>query len=166
MASRDDRIQALTEAAAERILVFDGPQGTYLQGCDLTAADFGGPQYEGCPEQLAITRPDVITDMYDGYLEAGADLIETNTFGGMSIVLAEYGLEARVPEITAAAVRMANESAARYSTASKPRWVVGTMGPSTKAISITGGITFDELIATYGELARELAHNGVDALLL
>src|SRR5581483_9137906 len=96
MTSRDDRIKLLHEAARERILVKDGPQGTYLQGRDLHASDYGGAQYEGCPEQLNLTRPDVIAEMYRGYLDAGCDLIETNTFGGMSVVLAEYGLEAKV----------------------------------------------------------------------
>jgi 5-methyltetrahydrofolate--homocysteine methyltransferase len=166
MTSRDDRIKLLHEAARERILVKDGPQGTYLQGRDLHASDYGGPRYEGCPEQLNITRPDVIADMYRGYLDAGCDLIETNTFGGMSIVLAEYGLEGQVGEIAAAAARIARETAAAYEKPGRPRWVIGTMGPSTKAISVTGGITFDELVATYGELARALAENGVDALLL
>ncbi len=166
METRDDRRFALEAALAERILVFDGPQGTYLQTRDLGIDDFGGAQYEGCPEQLSITRPDVITDMYRGYLEAGADLIETNTFGGMSIVLAEYGLQDRVREINEAAVRIAREAAAAYSTAAKPRFVIGTMGPTTKAISVTGGITFDGLIATYGEQARVLAECGVDAIIL
>jgi len=164
--SRDDRIKLLHEALAERILVFDGPQGTYLQGRDLTASDYGGAEYEGCPEQLNLTRPDVIADMYRGYLEAGADLIETNSFGGMSIVLAEYGLQDRVREINAAAVRVAREAAAAYSSSTKPRWVVGTMGPTTKAISVTGGVTFDELSRSYGELALVLAEEGVDALLI
>jgi 5-methyltetrahydrofolate--homocysteine methyltransferase len=109
--SRENRIKLLHEALAERVLVFDGPQGTYLQGRDLTAADYGGAQYEGCPEQLTLTRPDVLRDMYRDYLEAGADLIETNTFGGMSVVLAEYGLQARVREINAAAVKLAREMA-------------------------------------------------------
>ncbi len=166
MTEREDRIKLLHEVAAERILVKDGPQGTYLQGRDLTPADFGGAELEGCNEHLNISRPDVITDMYAGYLEAGADLIETNTFGAMSIVLAEYGLQDRVREINDAAVAIARASAAAYSTATKPRFVIGTMGPTTKAISITGGVTFDELIATFGEQSRVLAGAGVDALLL
>lgn len=166
MTERETRIQALTEAAAERILVFDGPQGTYLQGVHLTAEDYGGASFEGCPEQLNLTRPDVIRGMYDAYLGAGADLIETNSFGGMGIVLAEYGLESKVREINAAGVAIAREMAAKYATPARPRWVVGTMGPTTKAISITGGVTFDELVATYGEQARVLAESGVDAVLL
>nr|MDP9237000.1 homocysteine S-methyltransferase family protein [Chloroflexota bacterium] len=123
MSRSADRTRLLHEALAERILVFDGPQGTYLQSRDLTAADYGGPEYEGCPEQLAITRPDVIADMSRSYLEAGADLIETNTFGAMSIVLAEYGLQDRMREINAAAVRIARDAAAEYETPSRPRFV-------------------------------------------
>ncbi len=92
MSNANDRTQLLLDALAERILVTGGPYGTYLHGRDLTAADYGGAQHEGCPEHLNLTRPDVIEDAHRGYLEAGADIIETNTFGGGSIVLAEYGL--------------------------------------------------------------------------
>src|SRR5574338_697297 len=115
--SRDTgRIRALREALAERILVIGGPYGTYVHGRDLSAEDYGGAQYEGCPEQLVITRPDVIEDAHRGYLEAGADIISTNTFGGGSIVLAEYGLQDRVQEINAAAARLSRKVADAYST--------------------------------------------------
>src|SRR3989475_12078705 len=90
---RSDRLRAIL---AERILVLDGATGTYLQGRDLTAADFGGAEYEGCNEHLVLTRPDVVRDMHEGYLAAGADLIESDTFGGTRIVLAEYRLEKKV----------------------------------------------------------------------
>src|SRR5207249_8590526 len=90
MAARAERLRALL---AERIVVLDGATGTYLQGRDLGAADFGGADYEGCNEHLVLTRPDVIREMHEGYLAAGADLVETDTFGGTRIVLAEYGLE-------------------------------------------------------------------------
>jgi|CXWL01.1.fsa_nt_gi 5-methyltetrahydrofolate--homocysteine methyltransferase len=166
MTDRESRIKLLHEAAAERILVKEGPHGTYLQGRDLVAADYGGDQYEGCPEQLNVTRPDVIRDMHRGYLEAGAELLMSNTFGGTDFVLGEYGLQDRVTELAGAAVRIARELAGEYSTPDKPRWVMGDMGPTTKAISITGGITFDELIATYRGLAIALAENGADTLLL
>ena len=115
MSEREDRIKLLHEAAAERILVIGGPYGTYLHGRDLTAEDYGGCAYEGCPEQLNVTRPDVIADAHRGYLEAGADIIATNTFGGGSIVLAEYGLEDRVREINEAAARLSRERRGRVS---------------------------------------------------
>ncbi len=166
MTDRESRIKLLHEAAAERILVKEGPHGTYLQGRDLVAADYGGDQYEGCPEQLNVTRPDVVRDMHRGYLEAGADLLMSNTFGGMDFVLGEYGLQDRVAELAGAAVRLAREMADEFSTPDKPRWVMGDMGPTTKAISITGGITFEELIATYRGLAIALAEAGADTLLL
>jgi 5-methyltetrahydrofolate--homocysteine methyltransferase len=166
MNDRASRTKLLYEAAAERILVKEGPHGTYLQGRGLTASDYGGERYEGCPEQLNVMRPDVIRDMHRGYLEAGADLLMTNTFGGMGIVLAEYGLRDRVRELNAAAVRLAREMADQYSTPAKPRFVMGDMGPTTKAITVTGGITFEELVATYYELALALAEAGADTLLL
>src|SRR5689334_11746565 len=102
-----DRAEALVAAAAERILVFDGAMGTQIQARSLTAADFGGAALEGCNENLVLTRPDVIGAIHDAYLAAGADIVETNTFGGTAIVLAEYGLEAQVHEINAAAARIA-----------------------------------------------------------
>src|SRR5512145_2390270 len=137
--ARGDRLRALL---AERILVLDGATGTYLQGRDLEAKDFGGPEFEGCNEHLVLTRPDVIRDMHEGYLAAGADMVETDTFGGTRIVLAEYGLQDRVHDINVAAARLAREACARFETPDRPRFVAGSMGPGTKTISVTGGITF------------------------
>jgi 5-methyltetrahydrofolate--homocysteine methyltransferase len=147
MADLDARGRALVEALRERLLVIGGPYGTYVHGRDLVAADYGGPQYEGCPEQLVITRPDVIEDAHRGYLEAGADIISTNTFGGGSIVLAEYGLQERVLEINEAAARLSRKVADAYSTPGRPRFVAGNMGPTTKSLTITGGIRFDVMMA-------------------
>jgi len=104
MAARAERLRALL---AERILVLDGATGTYLQGRDLGPADFGGEVYEGCNEHLVLTRPDVVREMHEGYLAAGADLVETDTFGGTRIPLAEYGLAHKVREINATAARLA-----------------------------------------------------------
>src|SRR5438874_2484299 len=123
MTARESRIKTLHELLAERILVIGGPYGTYLHGRDLTAADYGGAQYEGCPEQLVITRPDVIEDAHRGYLEAGADIITTNTFGGGSIVLAEYGLQDKVLEINEAAAKLSRSVADAHSTPRRPRFV-------------------------------------------
>src|SRR5262247_4528487 len=98
-----ERAAVLREAFERRILVLDGAMGTMIQSRALTAEDFGGAQYEGCNEHLNLTRPDVIRSIHDGYLDAGADLISTNSFGCAPYVLAEYGLEARVHEIVLAA---------------------------------------------------------------
>ena len=150
----------------ERILVLDGAMGTVLQSKDLTAKDFGGADYEGCNEYLNITRPDVVHDIHAAYLEAGADIILTNTFGGTHIVLAEYGLHDQVHAINAAAARIARAAAAAYSTPDKPRFVAGSLGPQTKTISVTGGITFDEVTAAFYAQTRGLLAGGVDLLLI
>src|SRR5262249_60770398 len=135
-AARTARLRALL---AERIVVLEGATGPYLQGRNLDAADFGGEQYEGCNEHLVLTRPDVVRDMHAGYLAAGSDIVETDTFGGTRIVLAEYGLQGKVGEINATAARLARETCARFETADHPRFVAGSMGPGTKTISVTGG---------------------------
>src|SRR5499425_484587 len=149
----------LRDAVTERILVLDGAMGTMIQAAGLTAQDFGGPQYEGCNEHLNLTRPDVIRDVHDAYLQAGADLICTNTFGCAPYVLAEYGLAARAHEITLAAARLAR-------TAANERFVVGAMGPSTRSISVTRNVTFDQVQEAYALQAAALIAGGVDALLL
>src|SRR3954462_2674952 len=130
-----ERTRLLEELLAERILVLDGATGTAIQAHHLTAADFGGPQLEGCNENLVFTRPDVVLDIHRGYLEAGADIVETNTFGGTGIVLAEYGLGDHVHVLNETAARLARQAAAQASTSTRPRFVAGSMGPTTKAIS-------------------------------
>src|SRR4029453_13540292 len=102
----------LRQAFERRVLVFDGAMGTMIQSRNLSAGDFGGPQYEGCNEYLNLVRPDVIRDIHDGYLDAGADLISTNSFGCAPYVLGEYGLEGRAHDITLAAARLAPGAAA------------------------------------------------------
>src|SRR5947199_4974243 len=157
------RLRALL---AERILVLDGATGTYLQGRDLGPADFGGEVYEGCNEHLVLTRPDVVREMHEGYLAAGADLVETDTFGGTRIPLAEYGLAHKVREINATAARLAREACARFETPDRPRFVAGSMGPGTKTISVTGGITFGEVAAAFAEQTVGLVEGGADVLFL
>ncbi|GIX45884.1 MAG: hypothetical protein KatS3mg131_0095 [Candidatus Tectimicrobiota bacterium] len=149
-----------------RIVVLDGAMGTVLQSYQLTAADFGGAEYEGCNEQLNLTRPDVVRQIHTAYLEAGADIICTNTFGGTRIVLGEYGLAAQVQAINLAAAQLAKEAAAAYSTPERPRFVAGSLGPQTKTITVTGGITFDEVQAAFYEQALALLAGGVDLLLV
>ncbi len=160
------RTKTLTEALASRILVLDGAMGTAIQDKNLTASDFGGAQYEGCNENLNLTRPDILRSIHESHLKAGCDIIETNTFGGMPIVLDEYQLASKAYEINVAACRIAREVAEGYSTADKPRFVAGSIGPTTKAISVTGGITFEKLIDTFYEIARGLFDGGADYLLL
>jgi 5-methyltetrahydrofolate--homocysteine methyltransferase len=166
MSERNERTRLLEEMLAERILVLDGATGTAIQAHHLTADDFGGPQLEGCNENLVFTRPDVVLDIHRGYLEAGADIVETNTFGGTGIVLAEYGLQDLAVQQNETAARLARQAAAEYSTLSRPRFVAGSMGPTTKSISVTGGVTFDELIDTFHDQAVGLIAGGADILLV
>jgi 5-methyltetrahydrofolate--homocysteine methyltransferase len=163
---RQERIRTLNDVLAERILVLDGAMGTAIQSRELTPADFGGPHLDGCNENLVITRPDVILDIHRGYLEAGADIVETDTFGGTGIVLAEYGLQDRVIELNQAAAALAKQAADEFSSLSRPRFVAGSMGPTTKAISVTGGVTFDQLIHAFHDQAAGLVAGGADVLLV
>ncbi|WDT73854.1 MAG: methionine synthase [Candidatus Manganitrophus sp.] len=158
-----DQIKALLR---ERILVLDGAMGTMIQARNLTAADFGGPELEGCNENLNLTRPDVIQSIHEAYYAAGADIVETNTFGGTGIVLAEYGLQDKVLEINRAGAQVAKAAAKKYSTPAKPRFVAASMGPTTKAITVTGGVTFDQLVEAFALQTRGLIEGGVDLLLL
>ncbi len=144
----------------ERILVLDGAMGTMIQQRNLTAADFGGAQFEGCNENLVLTRPDVIRDIHRAYFAAGADIIETDTFGATPLVLAEYGLADKCREINRTAARIAREAT------NGKGFVAGSIGPTTKAITVTGGVTFLELVANFQEQATGLIEGGVDLLLV
>ncbi len=166
MSNREERIAALRELLRERILIVDGAMGTQLQARALTAEDFGGPELEGCNENLVRTRPDVILDIHRSFLEAEADILETNSFGGTRIVLAEYGLQEHVHEINATAARLARKAADEFAAPGRPRFVAGSMGPTTKAVSVTGGVTFADLVAAFREQAAALLEGGVDALLV
>ncbi|HXE31797.1 MAG TPA: methionine synthase [Terriglobales bacterium] len=161
-----ERRAALYAALEQRILVLDGAMGTMLQQRHLTAADFGGPDLEGCNENLVRTRPDVIVDVHRAYLEAGADIVETDSFGSTSIVLAEYGLQDDTAELNRRAAQLARQAADEFSTAGRPRWVAGSMGPTTKAITVTGGVTFDQLRAAFAQQAAALLDGGADILLV
>lgn len=157
------RGKELLELLSERIIVLDGGMGTMLQAAHLSAADFGGPEYDGCNEYLNITRPDVVQSIHEAYYRAGSHLVETNTFGSMPTVLAEYNLAERSAEISTAAARIARKAAAHFPDA---RYVAGSMGPTTRTITVTGGVTFQELIDSYRTQAAGLLEGGVDALLL
>jgi 5-methyltetrahydrofolate--homocysteine methyltransferase len=146
-----------------RVLVYDGAMGTNLQKRNLTSDDFWGK--EGCNELLVLSRPDVIRSIHASFLEVGCDVIETDSFGSTSIVLAEYGLEARTRELNLAAARLAREVADKFSTQDKPRFVAGSIGPTTKLPSL-GHIGYDAMSAAYREQAEALIEGGVDVLLI
>ncbi len=161
------RIEALRSALRERVLVLDGAMGTCIQERDLKATDFGGAEYEGCNEHLVLTRPDVIERIHVDYLEAGADVTETDTFGGTPLVLGEFGLSHKALAINVEAARVARKAAAAVEAKDgRMRWVAGSIGPTTKAISVTGGITFEELVDNFAVQAEGLVAGGSDYLLV
>ncbi|RJP27483.1 MAG: methionine synthase [Candidatus Omnitrophota bacterium] len=157
---------SIRDVLKEKIVVFDGAMGTSIQKLNLTADDFGGSEYEGCNEYLVITRPHIIAEIHRHFLRAGADVVETDTFGATGIVLSEYHLQDRTFEINQAAAVLARQAADEFSAPNKPRFVAGSMGPTTKAISVTGGVTFSELVEAFREQATGLIAGGVDLLLL
>ncbi len=164
MTTPEERRLALLDALESRILIIDGAMGTMLHKQQLTAAD--GPALDGCVEYLLKSRPEAVLEVHREYLKAGADIIETNSFGGTRIVLAEFGLEDQVESLNATAARLARQAADEFSTPAKPRWVAGSMGPTTKAITVTGGVTFRQLEANYYEQAKALLSGGADILVL
>ncbi len=166
MRDLNESAKALRELLSERILVLDGAMGTMLQQRHLTAEDFGGAALEGCNENLVRTRPDVVLDIHRKYFEAGSDIVETNSFGGATIVLAEYGLEADAHLLNKRSAELARQAADEFSTAARPRFVAGSVGPTTKAITVTGGVTFGGLIDAYYAQAKGLVEGGVDLLLV
>ncbi|HET6953923.1 MAG TPA: methionine synthase [Acidimicrobiales bacterium] len=143
----------------ERVVVYDGAFGTYVQELGLTADDFGGPDLEGCNEMLAVTRPDVIAGMHEAFFRAGVDVVETASFGSFAVPLAEYGIPERAHEISLAAARVAREVADGYG-----GLVAGSMGPGTKSPSL-GAIGFVELRDAYEVMTRGLLEGGVDLLI-
>jgi len=147
------------------VLILDGAMGTNLQVQNLTAADFGGEAYEGCNEYLVHTKPEAVATVHRGFLEAGADIIETDTFGGTSIVLAEYDLGDQAYYLNKAAAELAKELTEEYSTPEKPRFVAGSMGPGTKLPTL-GHIDYDTLLENYREQAEGLYDGGVDLFLV
>ena len=137
-----------------------------LQQVHLTADDFGGPSLEGCNEYLVKTRPDVVSTIHRQYLTAGSDIIETNTFGGAALVLAEYQVQDEAYQLNYTAALLARQAADEFSTGAKPRFVAGSIGPTTKAITVTGGVTFPQLVRNFHDQAKALADGGVDVFLV
>jgi 5-methyltetrahydrofolate--homocysteine methyltransferase len=157
--------QPYLDAVNERVIVFDGAFGTFVQGLDLSADDFGGAALEGCNEMLCLTRPDVIASMHEAFLEVGVDALETASFGSFATVLAEYGIAERAHELNLAAARLAREVADSFEGDGRPRYVAGSIGPGTKLPSL-GHIGFAELRDAYTEQARGLLAGGVDLFLI
>ncbi|MBD2291479.1 methionine synthase [Microcystis wesenbergii FACHB-1317] len=147
------------------VLVFDGAMGTSLQSQNLTAEDFGGAEYEGCNEYLVHTKPSAVAKVHEAFLAVGADVIETDTFGGTSIVLAEYDLADQAYYLNKTAAELAKACANKYSTPEKPRFVAGSMGPGTKLPTL-GHIDFDTLKNSYVEQVEGLYDGGADLLLV
>ncbi|WP_017717899.1 methionine synthase [Kamptonema formosum] len=147
------------------VIVFDGAMGTNLQTQNLTADDFGGKEYEGCNEYLVHTKPEAVEKVHRGFFEAGADVIETDTFGATSIVLAEYNLADLAYDLNKTAASLAKRIAAEYSTPEKPRFVAGSMGPGTKLPTL-GHIDYDTLKAAFAEQASGLYDGGADLLIV
>ena len=147
------------------LIIFDGGTGTSFQNLNLTADDFGGKELEGCNENLVLSSPRVVEKVHNSFLEAGCHVIETNTFGASSIVLDEYSIANKAYEINKNAAIIAKKAAAKYSTIDKPRFVAGSIGPTTKLPTL-GHIDFDELKESYKEQIYGLIDGGVDLLLI
>jgi 5-methyltetrahydrofolate--homocysteine methyltransferase len=175
------RGQALPELLAQRILILDGAMGTMIQRFRLTEQDFRGERLREHPKDLknnsdllVLTRPDVIRDIHEGYLAAGADMIETNTFGANAIAQEDYALADLAREMNVAAAQLARAAADKFSTPGKPRFVAGALGPTPRTASISPDVNdpgarnvdFEQLRAAYYEQVEGLVEGGVDLLLV
>ncbi|MGH0036765.1 MAG: methionine synthase [Myxococcota bacterium] len=183
MKQQDDVQSRLEAILAERILVLDGAMGTMIQGFGLGESDYRGDRFADHPgelkgdnELLVLTRPDVIEDIHDQFFAAGADIIETDTFGSTSVAQADYGMEAHCAELNREAARLARRVADRWTekTPDRPRFVAGAVGPTPKTLTVGPdvndpafrNITFEELRAAYAEQVRALVEGGVDIILV
>jgi 5-methyltetrahydrofolate--homocysteine methyltransferase len=181
--TRDQRIRALKQAAAERILILDGAMGTMIQRHKLGEADYRGARFagwnsdlKGNNDLLVLTQPEIIRGVHEAYLEAGADIIETNTFNAQRISMADYNMESLAAEINVAAAKLAREAADAWTakTPEKPRFVAGSIGPTNRTASISPdvnnpgfrNVSFDELVAAYSEQTRALIEGGVDIIMI
>ncbi|MEO5858944.1 MAG: methionine synthase [Pyrinomonadaceae bacterium] len=149
----------------EKVVVFDGAMGTYLQSLNLSIDEWGGPAFENCSENLLYTRPDAIETVHKAFLDVGCDVIETNSFGGSEIVLAEFGIAEKTYDVNKRAAELAKRITSDYSTPDKPRFVAGSIGPGTKLPTL-GHITYKDLKAAYYEQVRGLIDGGSDVLLI
>jgi 5-methyltetrahydrofolate--homocysteine methyltransferase len=175
------RAQALPQILEQRIVILDGAMGTMIQRFKLSEAQYRGERFKdfhkdvkGNNELLSLTRPDVIRDIHESYLAAGADLIETNTFGATSVAQADYDMADLAREMNLASAKLARAACDKYSTPDKPRFVVGALGPTPKTASISPdvndpgarNISFEELRAAYFEQVQALVEGGADMLLV
>src|SRR5258707_5521592 len=166
MRNLTESARALRDLLSQRILVLDGAMGTMLQQRNLTAEDFGGAALEGCNENLVRTRPDVVLDIHRKYFAAGSDIVETNSFNGTKSDLVDYGIADDSYGLMLQAAQLARKAADEYSTPQRPRFVAGSIGPTRKAITVTGGITFPHLSQDYYDLAKPLVESGADLLIM
>jgi len=154
----------------KRVLIFDGAMGTMLQLQNLTPDDFGGEQYFGCNDYLTISCPQAVAKVHNAYLEAGADVVETDSFRTNRLTLADYSLADKTHEINYAAAQLARKAADEHSSPAKPRFVAGSIGPSGKLISTNdpemSNVTYDQLVDIFREQARGLIEGGVDLLVI
>ncbi|CAN5506003.1 methionine synthase [soil metagenome] len=149
----------------EKIVVFDGAMGSSLQAQELSIEDWGGQNFENCSENLLYTKPSAIEIVHTDFLEAGVDVIETNSFGGSEVVLAEFGIVEKTYDVNLKAAEMAKRLANDYSTKNHQRFVAGSIGPGTKLPTL-GHITFRDLKAAYDEQIRGLYDGGVDMFIV
>ena len=176
-----DTFVRLQSLLADRILLMDGAMGTMIQRASLGEADFRGQRFAlhpsdllGNNDLLVLTRPDVIGDIHGAYLEAGADIIETNTFNSNAISQEDYGTQAAVHDLNVAAARVAKEAAAKWSTSDRPRFVAGALGPTSKTLSLSPdvndpgfrAVSYDQVRQAYEAQARGLIEGGVDLILI
>src|SRR6266480_721934 len=158
------------EALAQRVIIYDGAMGTNIQRYQLTAQNYGGEATEGCNEYLVLTKPSVIEEIHTGFLEAGCDVLETDSFTASRLKLDEYGLGSLTYEVNLTAARIARRLADRYSTPTQPRFVAGSIGPTGMLPSsddpLLSNITYQQLVEIFREQAAALLHGGVDMLLI
>ena len=174
-------LATLKALLAERILIIDGAMGTMIQRHKLEEEDYRGERFvdwasdlKGNNDLLVLTQPQIIQGIHEAYLDAGADIIETNSFNGTRVSMSDYHMEDLVPEINREAARLAKAACEKYSTPDKPRFVAGVLGPTSRTCSISPNvndpafrnITFDELKENYIEATHALIEGGADILLI
>ena len=175
------RGQALPEILRTRIMILDGAMGTMVQRFKLSETQFRGERFKdfhkdikGNNELLSLTRPDIVQDIHEGYLAAGADMVETNTFGATTVAQADYDMQDLAKEMNLASARIARAACDKFSTPEKPRFVLGALGPTPKTASISPdvndpgarNVSFEELRSAYYEQVQALVEGGADALLV